>query len=61
MGIFTKLGTNKRMIKFGIVKSVGDPKKLGRVKVAVYDVHRNIDTVDLIMFSSSLRSQSNRN
>ena len=35
------------MIKFGIVKSVGDPKKLGRVKVAVYDVHRNIDTVDL--------------
>jgi hypothetical protein len=47
MGIFTKLGTNKRMIKFGIVKSVGDPKKLGRVKVAVYDVHRNIDTVDL--------------
>ena len=35
------------MIKFGIVKSVGDPKKLGRVKVGVYDVHRNIDTVDL--------------
>ena len=35
------------MIKFGIVKSLGDPKKLGRVKVSVYDVHDNIETKDL--------------
>ena len=34
------------MIRFGTVKSVDDPKKLGRVKVKLYDIHRNIDTKD---------------
>ena len=32
---------------FGIVKSVSDPKKLGRVKVKIYDLHDNIKTEDL--------------
>ena len=32
---------------FGIVKSVSDPEKLGRVKVKVYDLHDNIKTEDL--------------
>lgn len=35
------------MIRFGTVKSVDDPKKLGRVKVKLYDIHRNIETKDL--------------
>ena len=32
---------------FGIVKSLGDPKKLGRVQVKVYDLHDKIKTEDL--------------
>lgn len=32
---------------FGIVKSIEDPKKLGRVKVKIYDLHDNIETKDL--------------
>ena len=35
------------MINFGIVQSVGDPKKLGRVKVKVFNAHDNIETEDL--------------
>ena len=35
------------MIKFGTVKSIDDPKKIGRVKVKLYDIHRNIETKDL--------------
>ena len=35
------------MINFGIVQSVGDPKKLGRVKVKVFNAHDNIETKDL--------------
>ena len=34
-------------IKFGIVKDIIDPEKLGRAKVSVYGVHDNIDTKDL--------------
>jgi len=34
-------------IKFGIVKNINDPEKLGRVKVCVYGVHYNIETKDL--------------
>ena len=32
---------------FGIVKSVSDPLKLGRVQVKVYDLHDKIKTEDL--------------
>ena len=35
------------MINFGIVQSVSDPKKLGRVKVKVFNAHDNIETKDL--------------
>ena len=35
------------MIKFGTIKSIDDPKKIGRVKVKLYDIHRNIETKDL--------------
>ena len=35
------------MINFGIVQSVGDPLKLGRVKVKVFNAHDNIETKDL--------------
>jgi hypothetical protein len=35
------------MIKFGIIKSISDPLKLGRVKVSVFDIHDNIRDVDL--------------
>ena len=34
-------------IKFGTVVDINDPEKLGRVKVNVYSVHDNIETVHL--------------
>ena len=34
-------------IKFGLVKDINDPEKLGRAKVNVYGIHDNIETKDL--------------
>ena len=35
------------MMYFGTVLSVGDPEKLGRVRISVYGIHDNIEENDL--------------